>query len=440
VTSLLTGRYPVRESVPTVFDHPENLFTLLNQTYEMNIQEALTSLTPVQGGTVLQEFNFFEIEKGMVSDAAAVFLQSVLPASYAEKFPSVQQTWSNFWESGGSKKSKRDKVLSRGQNLDLFISQIQKSNRPELFFKHVILPHGPWQYFPSGVEYNFARFAQPTTEDRGDNWSDEVTANRALQRHMLQTGFVDYEIGKLMQRLKDVDLFDSAVIVVIGDHGISFSYGDQRRQLTDRNRADILSIPLFIKQPNQKEGGISDLPVETIDIFPSIASSLKIKIPWKVDGQSAIYQRYQPRPERRVYQWFEKKGLPKTFTNFGVSQNALKIQSLFGTDRPFDNSFFYGQDSGCTDQVLQSSAFTLDKPELFENVNPQSGFVPALITGKLHMVKNNEMFVAALVNDEVRGCARMFPVEQNNYGFAILVPPNSFRAGKNSIRIFFVRQ
>ena len=151
-------------------------------------------------------------------------------------------------------------------------------------------------------------------EDRGENWGDEVTAHRALQRHMLQTGLVDLEIGRLMRRLQEVDLFDPAVIVITGDHGISFTFGDQRRTLTDSNRADILSIPLFIKQPNQNAGRISDLPVETIDILPSIAASLKISVPWKVDGQSAFDENYQARAERRAYQWMDKKGMVKPFT------------------------------------------------------------------------------------------------------------------------------
>jgi hypothetical protein len=152
VTSLLTGRYPVKESLPTIFDHPENLFTLLDQTYELKVQEALTSLSPTQTKAHVEQSSFVENEIGMLGDAAAVFLQTVLPSSYAAHFPSVQQTWSNFWESGGSEKSKRDKELSRGDNLNLFISEIKKEARPCFYFKHVILPHGPWQYFPSGVE------------------------------------------------------------------------------------------------------------------------------------------------------------------------------------------------------------------------------------------------------------------------------------------------
>ena len=385
VTALLTGRYPNRESLPTIFDHPENLFTLLNKTYEMNIQEVVSSLNPIKAGAGVEHSSLVDNQAGMLSDAAAVLLQTVLPPSYAQHFPSIQQTWSNFWESGSSTKSKRDKVLGRDENLQLFISQIKKSKRPGLFFKHTILPHGPWQYFPSGVDYNFARYAQPTMEDRGENWGDEVTAQRALQRHMLQTGLVDHEIGRLMRRLQEVDLFDSAVIVITGDHGISFKFGDQRRTLTDTNRADILSIPLFIKQPNQNSGRISDLPVETIDILPSIAASLKISVPWKVDGQSAIDENYRVRAERHAYQWMDKKGMVKSFRDFGISGNALTIQSHFGTDRPFNGLFFCRQFPdlyGRSVKGLQPASYSLASPQLFEDVNPDSGYVPALISGK----------------------------------------------------------
>ena len=129
VTALLTGRYPNRESLPTIFDHPENLFTLLNKTYEMNIQEVVSSLNPIKAGAGVEHSSLVDNQTGMLSDAAAVLLQTVLPPSYAQHFPSIQQTWSNFWESGSSTKSKRDKVLGRDENLQLFISQINKSKQ-----------------------------------------------------------------------------------------------------------------------------------------------------------------------------------------------------------------------------------------------------------------------------------------------------------------------
>jgi hypothetical protein len=380
----------------------------------------------------------------MLTDAAAVLLQTILPPSYTQYFPSVQQTWSNFWESGNSNKSKRDKGMSRGENLKLFISRIKKSSRPGIYFKHTILPHGPWQYFPSGAEYNFARHAKPTMEDRGDNWTDEVSAQRALQRHMLQTGFVDREIGHLMARLQQLELFDHAVIVLTGDHGINFTFGDERRKLTETNRADILSVPLLIKQPNQNVGRISDLPVETIDILPSIAASLGISLPWKVDGQSAFDEKYQPRAERRAFQWMDKKGMVNAYRNFGTSRNASTIQSQFGTGRPFDGKFFCHQFPdlyGRSVNGFQPASFTLESPQLFEDVNRKSGYVPALISGKVQMnaQKVKDTWLAAGVNGIIRGTARAFPIDSGNYGFAILVPEESFHSGKNTIQIFVAR-
>jgi hypothetical protein len=271
-----------------------------------------------------------------------------------------------------------------------------------------------------------------------------VSAHRALQRLMLQTGFVDLEIGKLMKRLQDVRLFDSAVIVIMGDHGISFKYGDERRALTELNRADIASIPLLIKHPNQYKGNISEVPVETIDVLPSIADSLSISIPWKVDGQSALRQDYHSRTERRMYRWLEEKGELKSFRNLGSSHNALTIQSMFGTDRPFDQAFYCAESRSLCGQAahsLERASFTLDKPGLYEDVKLKSGFVPALITGRIpaNKMSANGISLGASVNGVIRGTSRTFRLRDNNgHSFGIMVPPESFRDGRNEIAVFFL--
>ena len=57
---------------------------------------------------------------------------------------------------------------------------------------------------------------------------------------------------------------------------------------TEANFQDILSVPLIIKAPYQKKGQVSDRYVETIDIVPTIADILEVRVPWPTDGMSAM--------------------------------------------------------------------------------------------------------------------------------------------------------
>ena len=43
---------------------------------------------------------------------------------------------------------------------------LQPSDRPTLHFLHLLLPHAPWRYLPSGTEYNFETFGRAFKSDR----------------------------------------------------------------------------------------------------------------------------------------------------------------------------------------------------------------------------------------------------------------------------------
>lgn len=49
---------------------------------------------------------------------------------------------------------------------------------------------------------------------------------------------------------------------------------------------DILGVPLFMKLPGQKKGAVRNEAIQVIDILPTIADSLDIDVPWKLDGES----------------------------------------------------------------------------------------------------------------------------------------------------------
>ena len=173
---------------------------------------------------------------------------------------------------------------NRAASFIRFVDSIDSTSKPTLYFLHTLLPHVPFCYLPSGKIYDMNSTLEGLTDER---WNDDERAvNQAYQRHLLQVGFVDTLLGRLIARLKDIRLYDRSLIVIAADHGVSFCASDARRPITDTNYQDILPVPLFIKEPFQQEGIINDRNVETIDILPTIADILDITFPWRVDGHS----------------------------------------------------------------------------------------------------------------------------------------------------------
>ncbi len=446
VPAILTGNYPDVSLLPTVLDYPRNLFTLLGGSYKMVIFESGTKLRPERLGIGEKEKeNTKERIGSMLLDLSAVYLQILLPPVLSQNFPSVAQTWRDFWQEG-KEKNNRENYKDRGDKFRTFVDSIHATEGPVLYFLHTILPHGPWQYFPSGSGYNYARLAPLTYEDRGDTWSgDEATITRAFQRHLLQVGYVDKMLGEVMDSFKASALFDRSLIIVVGDHGICFRHGEERRIITKSNYQDIMAVPLFIKRPFQNAGYVSDENVQTIDILPTVARVLGIVLPWHVEGQSIQGEETSEPKNKIIISSMNGSGQRMEFEpDMNIrSGNLSRMLDLFGSGDSFDSLFLYGpypEIIGKEIKDLQTSAenaviVEMNNAKLFEKVDSKMQFVPALVTGRLFFQdpapENYVMGIA--VNGTIRATTRTFPVDGSTHGFAVMVPEIAFRPGRNEV-------
>ncbi len=144
-----------------------------------------------------------------------------------------------------------------------------------------------------------------------EEWSDDPFAWRlGMQRHLLQTAFADRMIGRLLARLQADGVYDRAMIVVTADHGVSFRRGQSRRGPNPLNFSDIASVPLVIKYPDRQGGRVDDSLVRTIDIVPTIAAELGVKVPWSAQGRPI--EAGGPRAAR----WRSARAAPVTSRSF----------------------------------------------------------------------------------------------------------------------------
>ena len=157
----------------------------------------------------------------------------------------------------------------------------------------MLLPHVPYQYLPTGNVY------PPPDPEIGrlpeqDTWTVATSpVESGRQRHLLQAAYVDGLIGDLLDELRAQGIYDDATVVLTADHGISFTPGGPIRgiegqELTEELAADIPWVPLFVKEPGQTEGVVSEANVLSIDVLPTIADILDVELPFPVDGRSTL--------------------------------------------------------------------------------------------------------------------------------------------------------
>jgi hypothetical protein len=331
VPSLLTGRLPRPDELPVYHDHPRNLFTLLGGD-QLHVVETETHLCPPQ--LCHESGDSFGSRLGsLYADTSVVYLHELLPDDLASGIPSVSNGWQDFWRNGlgGSDPERR---------FDRFMTTIRPTGRPALWYVHLLLPHSPWRFLPSGQRYEIR---QAPGWSSAEVWTtNQAAVDQYWQRHLLQLGFADRLLGRLVARLRASGLYDRSLVVVTADEGLSFRAGEKRRPASNANLQDIAYVPLFVKLPNQRQERVVLRPTRSVDVLPTIAAALGIRLRWDVDGQSLL-GRFRPEPDVTVAKDHGKRFVVPAAELEASRKRALRRQlRLFGSDEPLSSLYGVG--------------------------------------------------------------------------------------------------
>jgi hypothetical protein len=460
VPAILTGCYPDPSRLPIAADHPQNLFTWLGTTHRITGFETTTRLCPDPMCSRRPERLATRINS-LIQDLSIVYLHLLLPQDWGRRLPSISQNWGDFAASTTRSPSiQTAQVLEqwrwelrkdRPQQFMAFVDSIEPTDQPALYFLHTLLPHAPYEYLPSGKTYSMDG-GYPELE--ADTWSDDEWAVlQSYQRHLLQVGFVDTLLGKLVAHLQAVGLYDRALIVITADHGVSFQPGQPRRRLTRTTAQDLMPVPLFVKAPHQQKGMISDRNVETIDILPTIADLLDIPLPWSPDGRSALDLSLPERAEKIAFQAQAENRERLVFDSVFAARSAALERKLrlfgSGKTRP-EGLFLIGPHSEIIGQHVKDLeigeasrvAIHLDFPGFFASVDPAADFIPAHITGSVHTdwQEGLPLSLAIAINGTIRAMTQPWtlPVDGEIGKWSAIANEAEFRPGHNAVEIFLI--
>ncbi len=453
VPAILSGQKPKKGALPIFRDHPNNLFTLLGKRYRMVVHESQTRLCP-QRLCKQKTADAGSRLSSLYSDVRVVYLHLIAPPELEQRLPVIDESWGNFGNAteeeapaatdsnGPPKVDLNTFYLSRVRDFRRFVASFRKPGNgpPTLYFLHDLLPHTPWLYFPDGRARAVSRTNAPGRN--GELWVNGQLATQAWQRHLLQVGYTDKLLGTFIARLHKVGLWDKALVIVTPDHGVSFRGGDLRRRPTRKNLAELGFTPLFVKYPGESEGRVVDSRhVSTLDLLPTIADVLGIKIPWHVAGASAL-------KGGAGSSVVDVAGVRESYrAALAQRQASLARQlSLFGSgdwgDR-FSGTGPYRGLVGSKVSTLQvtpapTASAQLDAvgSRLVRRFPRNSALVPSPLAGTLSGVPAGRPVAVAL-----NGRIAAVSVAYRNPGggpvrFSALAGENAFRTGRNAVRVF----
>jgi len=118
-----------------------------------------------------------------------------------------------------------------------------------------------------------------------------------------EIAFTDHHIGRVLEGLQALGLFDETLIVVTADHGEEFfEHGQIGHGKTLYE--ELVGVPLIVRFPHGQPG-VLDQPVALVDIFPTVLELVGLEPGPELAGKSLLAA---PDPERIVFASTERRG------------------------------------------------------------------------------------------------------------------------------------
>ena len=452
VPSTLSGRVPTEQAVPLSSDWPDNAFTLFGGDYRYKIREALTNLCPVArcgrsgaGGA-----------RALLGRAAELYRDVASPASTAVD---PQATFADQVQID---------VNAFGRNQPRlmfdFLAGMQAGEAPSVHYLHLLLPHSPWRLLPSGLSYPHPFRPAGLGEDEEWTRASPWPALQARQRHLLQLSYTDGLVDDLLDRMEETGLLDRSLLVVMADHGVAFTPGEPikgSRTTTfdgvERILPELAWVPLFVHYPGGAGAGeVDDRNALLVDVLPTIADVVGLDLAGAteepVDGRSLRG------PARRAT---EKPWVQAYDSGGGSFERELGEQGTFDSSRR-DEVFALGSPPSSVPEDLRPYAIgpgadlvgdrvsALDvgpratglvadvNLEPLRTVDRRSGQLGVLRTGTVSGRPPDGAAVAIAVNGRIAGVSPLFPGDDDEPAFSVMVPEDWLRDGDNDVRIFLV--
>jgi hypothetical protein len=469
VPAMLTGRYPAQYRLPVASEYPDNLFTLLSRSYRYRLRvfEGVTQLCPPGicpdakrpgpgQGAAAQAPRVRGGLRALLGDSARAWTRIASPraggqeATAAPEGPAPDPAAGPSATSDPAQRARIVKGFTRGIGLNALLSALRPAAADErvLYYVHLLIPHQPWKYLPSGRTYPERALGPPPANG---NWTSEPWPMQVIhQRHLMQAAQADRELGRLVTRLKAIGLYDRALLVLTADHGMAFQPGQPGRATLGAHTApDVLWVPLFIKRPGQLAGSVSGVNWEHVDLLPTVVGLLGGRVPWPVDGVAWA----GPAAGRRTRgdKWFYPQPGHRQVVDGPANQAAALLGVTDQLLRPQDGYlgwFRTGRHAGLVGRRVDrlpvasggGTARVIGLAQ-YRHVDLAGGTVPAQVAGRLLRaapgLPPRPVVVVVAVNGVVGGVSETFTSgDPRPTWFTAMVPDSLMRQGANRLQLF----
>jgi len=283
-----------------------------------------------------------------------------------ETYVPYNDTMFEMWMKGNKRAGKIDDRYTVAEAVD-WLSSMDRST-PFFMYLNLQNSHIPFQLpedFPKNYSkdvnldftISFEGFPRERVQDVMDLYADTLS-------------YVDHQLGKVFDYLKENDLWDHTIVIVSGDTGQAFyehGYAAHGNNLFN----ETIKVPILFKVPG-RTGEVIDTFMEHIDIPPTLFHFLNISNHPSFQGKN-VFQKNDTHP-------------PLFFVSHAIGRKYAIIKDWWKLiyDQTIDESFLFNlrEDPG------EKNNLVLSEPELS---NELLDYLKEWIASQINYYKNNRL-------------------------------------------------
>ena len=205
-----------------------------------------------------------------------LFLQNYVGSLTTMKF--MRKRWKEkTWQNHHSARVKYEAGLE--------ILKTRKSDKPFYFFIDVDEPHNNIAFFSYDVQNESyideeMRILQQYVNDLGTDFKGSLI-------YLLSLRYIDYQIQKFCEGLKELGLWDTTTILVTADHGSSYTFHPIHNRRVNNFDDECYHIPMLIRHPGGQGKEITSFQYSK-DILPTLMDVIGLEPCKEFKGRSML--------------------------------------------------------------------------------------------------------------------------------------------------------
>ncbi|NJX14287.1 sulfatase family protein [Tamlana crocina] len=182
------------------------------------------------------------------------------------------------------------------KDANAYITEHANDEQPFLAFISIATPHYPHNSAPK--KYKDLYPSESLTINANIPAKLEERCRKELQGYYAHATATDEAIGRVLKKLKELDLMDNTIVVFSSDHGEMMGAHGVKPFVKQLAWDEAIRVPFLVSYPSigDNKGAVVNAPLTTPDVLPSLLGLTGIEIPEGVEGENLMELIQNPDP------------------------------------------------------------------------------------------------------------------------------------------------